>query len=155
MKNVWITGITALFLAACASGGNTQTPAHNTAPNAKWKQLGYLGGGNIELSYDSNNVVRLDNGHIRVYDRKTIAHPEKTVFRDTPEYKTATGEWLLNCSERTYRLLSMRFVGKNKHVLLHRYENGETRFTPIQPATGAQALFDAVCPNPTPEKAPI
>lgn len=141
----------ALFLTACgttqSSQSNPANPPVSQLLNAKgkWQSLGKISNGNMEVSYDTGSL-HVTQGIIQIRSRTVVRDMEKENFINTPDYKTAVGEWEMVCAKQTYRLQSMSFFDVKRNVLAqHSYTHQQTPPMPIQPNSPAKALFDVAC----------
>ena len=116
----------ALLLASCASGPKVE---------GTWKDVGATGNGNITAAIDHSSIKK--NGNFATFrDKKTVLKTNEERYVNTPKYKTAVGEWEINCRNKTYRL---------KILMDEKYT--ATNLRPMQIIEGSitEKQFKAVC----------
>ena len=126
----------ALLLASCASGPKVE---------GNWKELGATGNGNISAAIDQNSIKR--NGNLATFrDKKTVLKPGEERYVNTPKYKTAVGEWEINCRNKTYRLTGLQLLDESGQILMNEKYTA-THLRPMQIMEGSltEKQFQAVC----------
>ena len=98
----------ALLLASCASGPKVE---------GTWKDVGATGNGNITAALDPSSIKK--NGNFATFrDKKTVLKTNEERYVNTPKYKTAVGEWEINCRNKTYRLTALTLLDESGKILM-------------------------------------
>lgn len=127
----------ALLLAACAANGPTVS--------GNWKDIGTTSNGNIKASIDMDSIKK--NGHVVTFrDKKTVLKPNEERYTNLPKYKTAVGEWEINCQNKTYRLTALKLLNSNGSTLTdERYTAVNLRPMSITLGSITAKQYETVC----------
>lgn len=126
----------ALLLASCASGPKVE---------GTWKDVGATGNGNITAAIDHSSIKK--NGNFATFrDKKTVLKTNEERYVNTPKYKTAVGEWEINCRNKTYRLTALKLLDESGKILMDEKYTA-TNLRPMQIIEGSitEKQFQAVC----------
>lgn len=132
-----VAPLLAVLLASCAS----------TGPNVSgsWKEIGVTSNGNIQASIDTASIRR--SGNLATFrDKKTVLKPSEERYVNTPRYKTAVGEWEINCRNKTYRLTALQLLDERGQVLMNqRYTATDLRPMSVMDGSVTEKQYEAVC----------
>lgn len=132
-----VAPLLAVLLASCAS----------TGPNVSgsWKEIGVTSNGNIQASIDAASIHR--SGNLATFrDKKTVLKPSEERYVNTPRYKTAVGEWEINCRNKTYRLTALQLLDERGQVLMNqRYTATDLRPMSVMDGSVTEKQYEAVC----------
>ncbi|ASK27335.1 surface-adhesin E family protein [Neisseria chenwenguii] len=130
----------AALLTACTSSG---TSGGSTSGN--WSSIGTISDGNIKVSIDKNSIRK--NGALATFrDKKVVSKADEEKFTNTPAYKTAIGEWEIHCTNKTYRLTSLKLFDKHdKVVSAQKYTAAALRPMSVMNGTITEKQYEEVC----------
>lgn len=141
----YVTIATALLLSACAT---TNSPSSSEQDKGKWNDIGLSASGNIRYELDVNSIKR-QGDTIEYRNRKIIIDPNVQYYRNTPVYKTALSTTLMDCRQKTFRVLEVELYNNN-HELLREDHFSETDLRPMNITKGsaAEQEYQTVCHHP-------
>ncbi len=126
------------LLASCASTPQVE---------GNWQDIGLAANGNISAAIDRNSIKK--TGNLATFrDKKTVLKPneERYNYTNTPRYKTAVGEWEINCRNKTYRLTALQLLDENGQVLMNeKYTATNLRPMQVMENTITEKQYQAVC----------
>lgn len=155
--NFRLTGLALIILtlAGCATPPVAPSPAAkpaspkpaDTQASANWVNLGVTQNGNVLNEIDRLSISRQGN-LVNFRDRKTIFDLNKENFLNTPRHKISLNNWQIDCSTKTFRLLSMTLLDENgREIARISYNDKQIKpmAIPQNSASYQQMLF--VCPK--------
>ncbi|MDO4434206.1 MAG: hypothetical protein Q4B82_06470 [Alysiella sp.] len=133
-----------LVLAACATTDSTPKDPSAQAIGI-WQALGNINNNNIAVSYDTESIQK-QRQIATLRTRSIVQDTERESYLDSPKFKTAVGEWELDCEKRQYRLKSMAFWDKNgKPITQQNYTASQVRAEKIVSDSPTARMFQAAC----------
>lgn len=143
--------LTAILFAGCATptgapslGGYKPVKPDS---NSNWQNLGVSPNGNILNELDQQSLQR--NGNVVTFrDKKTIFNPKKEDFKSTQPHKFSVNTWQIDCSARTFRLLSVSlFDDAGRQIASYTYNDGQIKALPVVQNSASFQQMRFVCGN--------
>ena len=127
----------AILLASCASSG--------PSVSGDWESIGTISNGNIKVTLDKNSIKK--NGVLATFrDKKVVSKMSEESFSNTPNYKTAIGEWEVHCTNKTYRLTALQLLDERGQTISNqKYTAVSVRPMSVMNGTIIEKQFETVC----------
>lgn len=116
-----------------------------TGPGGDLQLIGETNNGNIK-SYLYKSSVQRHGRTATFQEKKEVVKMSEERFVNTPAYKTAIGDWEIDCTNKTYRLKALKLMNERGGMVgTYSFSSVDLRPLPIPDNTLVYRQYQAVC----------
>ena len=155
IRNYFLLGFVFLLVYACMLPSSVNMPSrqqtHQESPSErttepKWKKVSVSLQGQLMSEIDESSVRHIDSGVVEFREKRTILDASRTSLNYLPPHKYSINIWWIDCTNKTYRLLSMRLYDETNQLISHSiYRKEDVQPMAVVPKSMSAQHLSYVC----------